>query len=309
MNYLDFQKKIMFYGQYQPPVVIRISLNEDTGKRVEIVDYHQDNFPINWGDGTIDSSNFHDYAEYGDYDIEIQGTIGGDISGRFFSDRTAPTVIAAYFNEPGLLKEYAFRGCTNLSYVQLSRMPEETSIPLGAFLDSGIVNYTLHSGIVSIGDSAFNGCTRFVDGDLLYVQTIGMSAFKGCTRILEANGESLEEIGEEAYANCTNLRTVDFHNVKTIGIGAFKNSGLTSITIPYGVTEVPDYMCYNCNNMTVAYLPESITRIGMRAFYTTSWEEVPIDTMEIYFGGTRAKWESIEKGTYWGNRTVHCIDD
>ena len=65
--------------------------------------------------------------------------------------------------------------------------------------------------------------------------------------------------------------TVDYNgNVyKVVGIDnyAFYNcSGLTSITIPEGVTSIREYTFFNCSGLTSIAIPEGVTSIGSGAF-------------------------------------------
>lgn len=72
--------------------------------------------------------------------------------------------------------------------------------------------------------------------------------------------------------------------VTTIGYGAFCDcSGLTSITIPDGVTSIDSYAFSGCSGLK-----------------------------RINFNGTKAQWNAIRKGDCWsyntGNFTVYCTD-
>jgi len=108
---------------------------------------------------------------------------------------------------------------------------------------------------------------------------------------------TLTSIGAHAIRDCYSLTTVTIPNsVETIGAGAFDNcmslqsfsgkyassdhrwlivdgslvgfapSGLTSITIPSGVTEIETYTFHNCSDLTSVTIPEGVTRIGGSAF-------------------------------------------
>ena len=67
--------------------------------------------------------------------------------------------------------------------------------------------------------------------------------------------------------NCSNYYT--YNNV--IGSYAFKGcSGLTSLTLPAGITEIRNYAFRGCSGLTSLNLPAGITTIGEGAFYGCS---------------------------------------
>ena len=63
------------------------------------------------------------------------------------------------------------------------------------------------------------------------------------------NGKPVTSIGDSAFAGCT---------------------GLTSITIPYGVTNIGSYAFELCSSLTSITIPDGVTIIGDRAFYECS---------------------------------------
>ena len=79
---------------------------------------------------------------------------------------------------------------------------------------------------------------------------------------------------------------------------------LTSVTIPNSVTSIGDYSFVGCTSLTSITLPESVTSIGNFAFQKCS------GLRTIYYAGTRAQWDAIEKGSDWdpgtGDYTVVC---
>lgn len=116
------------------------------------------------------------------------------------------------------------------------------------------------------------------------------SAFSGCSGLTEVywNAENCTKAGTASspiFDGCTKITTVIIgENVKTIPASAFSGcSGLKSVTIPNSVTSIGnDAFCY-CSGLT-----------------------------EINYGGTKAQWNSISKGSYWngdtGDYTIHCTD-
>jgi hypothetical protein len=72
-------------------------------------------------------------------------------------------------------------------------------------------------------------------------------------------------------SSCKKLKQITLpKNLKYIGGGAFMRSGLTSLTIPEGVTDIGEYAFAECENLTeVHLLPKSIKRLGNGVFDNT----------------------------------------
>lgn len=54
--------------------------------------------------------------------------------------------------------------------------------------------------------------------------------------------------------------------ISGIGVDAFKNSHLLELSIPTGVTAIPNYMCYSAINLTAVTIPDGVATIGQEAF-------------------------------------------
>ena len=80
---------------------------------------------------------------------------------------------------------------------------------------------------------------------------------------------SNDKIGNYAFCNCSGLTSITLPSgVTKIGNYAFCNcSGLTSITLPSGVTEISEGAFGNCSGLTSLTLPSGVTSIGNYAFY------------------------------------------
>ncbi len=74
----------------------------------------------------------------------------------------------------------------------------------------------------------------------------------------------LKSIGKDAFYECSGLTSVTIpYGVTSIGWGAFAwCSGLTSITIPNSVTSIDDWVFDACFSLTSIIIPNSVTKFG-----------------------------------------------
>ena len=79
---------------------------------------------------------------------------------------------------------------------------------------------------------------------------------------------SNDEIGEYAFAYCSGLTSLTLPvGITSIGEFAFSGcSGLTSLTLPAGITSIGEYAFSGCSGLTSLTLPAGITWIGESAF-------------------------------------------
>ena len=79
---------------------------------------------------------------------------------------------------------------------------------------------------------------------------------------------SNDEIGEYAFAYCSGLTSLTLPvGITSIGEFAFSGcSGLTSLTLPDGITSIGEYAFYGCSGLTSLNLPAGITEIGESTF-------------------------------------------
>ena len=176
-----------------------------------------------------------------------------------------------------------------------------TAIAEDAFKDeTALTNVTIPSTVTSIGESAFAGCSNLetveVQGE---VTSIAPSAFEDCTSLTSINvPETVTTIGESAFAGCTSLTSVSVPaGVATIEANTFANcTSLTTVEVKGELTEIAADAfngCTNLTSMTVAgtvkpmavgtlatsgslVIPESVTKVGDRAFKGTGITSVTI---------------------------------
>ena len=152
-----------------------------------------------------------------------------------------------------------FSGCNNLEEVIF---PEKSDrIPGGLLAGSGIKSITIPDTITSIGPYAFSGTgiTEITIQDT--VTDIGFCAFSACSKLKEITmplgwqtcSEFLSESGPYYQGNLVR--------------GC---SALEKVILPEGLKKIPDYAFSNCNNITWMDFPDSLTEIGMYAFFNCS---------------------------------------
>ena len=116
-----------------------------------------------------------------------------------------------------------------------------------------LLNYTGSSSVLTLPDN---------------IKTINYGAFAGnewLSGIKLTYG--LTKILDNAFSGCVNLNTIDIpDSVVYIGGGAFRNTAITTITIPNGVTEVNASLFYCCDKLTTVNFAGSVSSFGQYCF-------------------------------------------
>lgn len=136
-------------------------------------------------------------------------------------------------------------------------------------------NLYIQDGTTSIGDHAFEGFNNLQTAEIPdSVTSIGDSAFRSCSKAVFQDGSNTDldlsnvaSLGEYAFSGCSELTGVVLND----GLGkipdyAFNGTGLTSLTIPEGITEIGNSAFSSCGKLDEVVLPDSITTIGDYAF-------------------------------------------
>ena len=295
---------------------------QDCYRLVEV--YNKSTLPITAGSS---SNGYVAYYAKNVYKEEGGSKLSTDNCYVVYTDGTEKIVVAYTGTETELtlptyitqINDWAFYNCIELTSVTITN--SVTSIGSRAFsYCSGLTSITIPDRVTSIGDQAFWGCsglTRITIPNS--VTSICGSAFSNCSGltsiIVGKNNPKYHSAGNCLIETSTKILILGCKtsvipsdgSVISIGESAFYwCSGLTSITIPAGVTSIGN-TAFGLTKLTSVTIPDSVTSIGSFAFSNC------LSLTNINFEGTKAQWESITKGDNWNNGiatdcTITCSD-
>ncbi|EAY05051.1 surface antigen BspA-like [Trichomonas vaginalis G3] len=141
------------------------------------------------------------------------------------------------------------------------------------------VSFITSSSLISIGDSAFKGCSKLNSfGDLSKATTIGNYCFQGCTSLNSfGNLSKVTTIGDYCFQGCTSLQSIgDLTNLASIGTFCFQGcTSLNSFGDLSKVSSIGDY-CFQgagtLNQIGDRFL--DLQTIGKSAFKSSGIETI-----------------------------------
>ena len=103
---------------------------------------------------------------------------------------------------------------------------------------------------------------------------------------------SNDKLGDYVFAGCSGLTSLTLPSgVTSIGKSAFSGcSGLTSLTIPSGVTSIGDWAFADCSGLTSLTIPSGVTSIDNHAFQGCSG----LTSLTLPSGVTKIGWDAFE---------------
>ena len=163
-----------------------------------------------------------------------------------------------------------------------------------------VISVEVEDGITSLKASAFANMTSLKNVSLPDSLTkIEPRAFQGCTALEEIFlPDSIVSMGDRIFNGCISLKTVNFpkswKETPYTYYGILYNyirgeifsdcPSLTSITVPEGITAIPE-AAFSKASFRHVYLPETLQRIGSDAFTGSAIEEIVIPKTVTYAVG------------------------
>ena len=183
----------------------------------------------------------------------------------------------------------AFRDCSALTEIAL---PESlTSISVNAFMGAGLTSVTIPKNCTSIGNNAFGYCPSLMN----FSVAEGNTTFT--TFDITENETVLMKLGAEegdpstiSAAPAKVTGTVTWPENCTIGGYALNGmmTTMTSLVIPEGATEIPDYAFIGSSLESVT-LPSTLTKIGKGAFSGSKLKNITIPAAVTGLGDSAFK--------------------
>jgi len=172
---------------------------------------------------------------------------------------------------------------------------------LGTWLGAQIQNNTTNPYPVALNVRSLGGSSG----------TLGSAGYtiKKAARFisLDLSGNTFEFIETSAFSSCEELISVIIPNsVISIEDFAFKDTSLTSVTIPDSVTSIEQGAFLTCTNLSSVIIGSQVQIIGDYAFYDTALTSVTFkkdnasigDNAFLYDNDLRSKYLNGKAGTY-----------
>lgn len=131
---------------------------------------------------------------------------------------------------------------------------------------------TLPSGVISLGDYAFRGCTALRSVELLGdgAEYLGKEIFYGCTSLEEFTvTDVVPAIQSKAFYGCSALKYVSIGDaVAELGESAFAGCvSIESIELPEATTWIGNHCFGDCTALKSIYIcADEVASVGYRAF-------------------------------------------
>lgn len=201
----------------------------------------------------------------------------------------------------------AFSGCESLKRIDWAENGALKKIGGYAFGQCKSLNeFVLPKEVEVIDNSAFLGCDaleRVILSEGSQLREIGQSCFADLNLLtsinLEASSAPYMIIGEEAFRN-SSLTSISLPNVRIIHDNAFracKKLEVVNIPINSPLEEMGDYAFYYCPSLSSFTFPDGIKKIGMCVLYDTSVSTIVLPESLEFVGGSLAP-NDIVKDVY-----------
>ena len=164
---------------------------------------------------------------------------------------------------------YAFRNCTDLQTVKLSkRLTSLGSLSFAKCVSLAAIEIPKSLKKVSSTESPFEGCGKlatvtFEEGTTQVVAEL----FQKCPGLTSIDiPASITSIGSNAFFGSA-LEEVTFHDgLQSIGFRSFEGTKLTKLDVPDTVTAIDGYAFRNCTDLQTVKLSKRLTSLGSLSF-------------------------------------------
>jgi len=186
------------------------------------------------------------------------------------------------------------KGITVIIGSEVPKLPENLFYTRSATVDDesiSIVKVIFNgSNVTEIGQNAFYNCKKLTELEIPEgVTKIGRFAFMHCGLKSVVIPTTVKNIGIDAFESCSDLETVQYnakecervYDNQLAATSAFQyagnNSGGIKVIIGSEVTNIPDYLFSQDNNVTeIVFEGNNVIEIGYNAFYKAKLTKIDI---------------------------------
>lgn len=144
-------------------------------------------------------------------------------------------------------------------------------IPAGLFCENpeALHSAVLCSGIRSIAEEAFSGCSIRTISLPSSMDSVGSGAFSGCSALRTVElPHTLARIAPETFARCSSMRCLpDIAALSEVADRAFMSSGLTQVELPADGPAFGERVFSSCEDLTSVRMQEGVTEVPKGAFH------------------------------------------
>lgn len=195
------------------------------------------------------------------------------------------------------------------------RLLGDDTVELTGFLPGvSVADVVIHSpvtlngkvySVVSIGDSAFIGCTALKSVRFeAPIKSIRSRAFAYCTALKSVQFKApIESIGDGAFLECPELDEVELPaSIISIGTAAFLGCAKwETVKLGNSVVSIGENAFALCTNLKSVTIPSSVQTIGENAFHFGLGGENK-QLVELHYTGTQEQWDKLAKENDFKNK-------
>lgn len=177
-------------------------------------------------------------------------------------------------NNVTTIQSAAFKNCSNLTSVTFPTS-SLTTIGSSAFWGTGLISVVIPNSVTSMSDSIFVNCTNLT------------------SVTLPING-TINTVPQGTFVNCTSLTSITIpSNYTIISTDAFTVSGLQTVVLNEGLTDIRTQAFYGCRSLRgTLTIPNTVIRIFPRAFEKTGVVPSASNQFDVIIGSSAINLQS-----------------